>query len=231
MRTACWRQPGRPFSLVAKANHRNPAQAAAMSKLTRSFSLPGSATPPKTPSPQRAHSLPAVTEKCQRMLRPCPGVVSRSSPPSWTTWISSVSSKQPAHTNYPVAIPSPPFLQQTPANPSLGIPYDPQPIIHSRPSQDRERTFPAIIMADPGQHLVYILHGPYPHAQIPHTSVSLASFLKNLSCTSINSNQGLGSFPGTVPTTISNATRKNTHLAAFHEPFTVRLGRGLQLLR
>ena len=47
----------------------------------------------------------------------------------------------------------------------------------------------------------------------------------------ISPNQVLGSFPGTVPSTVSNATQKGTELAASHDPLTVRLSRGLSDFR
>ena len=158
------------------------------------------------------------------MLHPRPGVVFQSSLQQRTTGIASVSPKQSTQTNSP--LPSHNRLRRTPYLGYHTIPN--RRSIHDThntanvPPQLRLWPTPVDIRFPLSMVLAFPL---------VCISVALVPFLKTPSRTSTNPNQGLGSVPGTVSSTISNTTQKGTQPAPFYDPFTVRLGRGLQLLR
>ena len=150
------------------------------------------------------------------MAHPCPGVVVHSSLPEWTTEIAPMSPKHSAQTNSPYGN----RLRRTPHLGYNTIPTGPRTYLSSY-----DYGFP---QSTSGFRSAWSLPSrpDSAHFGIP-SPLPQESFARTL----IIPNQGLGSFPGKVPSIIPNMTQNDTQLAPFHDPLTVRLGRGLQLLR
>ena len=155
------------------------------------------------------------------MHHPCPGAIFQSSLLSRTAGIASVSPKQSVQTNHP-------SLHITP---HLGY----NTILGRRSVHDPHRTsnVPSQLQLWPTQSTSsFRSTWSLPsHPDSAHFSIPSPLPQESPARTSIIPNQALGSSPGTVPSTIQNTTQNDTQLAPSHDPLTVRLGRGLQLLR